>query len=171
MESGIWKSIERAANLGILAIVCAMLWQARPGASLTPGSPPRMVAVGDALDVAGFDWKSREVHLFVAFRSSCQICVDELPVYQELSGKIGLTFLTPVGEVSELKRFLADRGTGAAQVVGVDYRSNKLVVTPLLVVAGADRTVRSVWRGRLREQQRAEIETDTRPSSERKRGS
>ena len=157
-REAIWTWVERASNVGILIAAALLGVRFLVPSPQPPGSRDDLISPGEhlTLDLSGPQPRPKA---FVAFRATCSFCVASTEFYREVlrdHGRDSLAFLTPLGEEGQTVESLKAHGV-EARVLAADFVTNKLVVTPLLLVVDSGDRVVKVWRGRLSAAQQLEV--------------
>lgn len=137
-----------------------------PAARATAPQPSEFVP-GDKLPQdAGVNLAQADYTLLMFLSSRCGYCTASMPFYNRLSkaradsvASIQLAALS--AEPHEvLERYLAEHAVTLDAAVGLSpgqFRDMRVRGTPTLILATRDGIVRNVWRGRLAEDQEAEV--------------
>jgi peroxiredoxin len=136
--------------------------QRNAGARVTPDQGYR---VGEEFESIGLNRAPNGPTLVMYVRSSCQFCTASMAFYNRVAkGKSESARLVVVGPEPEeqLRRYLAEHGLEADQVVSVQRGLLRFAGTPTLLLLDPKGKIQRVWQGQLAAGQEGEVEESLR---------
>ena len=161
--------IEVAANLSIIAVtamICVVLAKSylapAPAAQASAGAPPEIsagVKRGDAVSVAGIDWRKNGETLLLALSTTCHFCTRSGPFYQRLAKEHGdarLVALVPQSS-EEGRTYLKRLGVDVDDVRQTSLGELGVSGTPTLILVDGEGVASEVWVGALSPDKEEEV--------------
>jgi peroxiredoxin len=153
---------------GGLAAVSLLFWT-----SQTPSQRNASVRVtadqnyraGETFEPIGVNLAPKGPTLVMYVRSNCEFCTASMAFYNRMTkGKSEGARVVVVGPEPEeqLRRYVAEHGLIADQVISVQRGVLRFAGTPTLVLLDRDGRIRRVWQGQLAVAQEKEVEESLR---------
>jgi hypothetical protein len=150
---GVRSALDVVASVAMIAASCAILLgvfgvgRERPDESRAD----KAYALGEVFpEIAGLPAGSVTV---LWLHSRCRYCQESMPFYRRLTSRVGGTAVIAMGPepASTLRAYLEMHGLAGIRALTVQPASVAFSATPALAVLDADRRVRGVWIGKLRD--------------------
>ena len=159
MDNSLYKRIETAANVAIIAValllgfvlVKTFIWNRTPRERATSFDS---IKPGTKISLPEVDWSQSERHLVLVLQTGCHFCTESAPFYRRLTQMLGkrkdteLIAVLPQS-ISESKQYLDNLGIAINEVRQADLSSVGASGTPTLVLVDKTGAVTDVWVGRL----------------------
>jgi hypothetical protein len=128
---------------------------------------PRMVQIGDVLNLPGLNWQTGRQTLLLALSTTCHFCTESTPFYRRLSKERGETRIVALlpQDVGEGEGYLKKAGVQVDEVKQISLGEIGLRGTPTVILVDDGGKVVSTWEGILQPERQNEVLSRIRPQT------
>lgn len=160
----VYKKVELAANVAIIAVACLLATVLVKTYLIVPRQQPTIVDKGASFDSKGLsdigiDWKQSERTLILALSTGCHFCTESAPFYRQLATahrSARLIALLPQ-PLPESQDYLNKLGVKVDDVRQVQFGAINISGTPTLILVDANGVVTKSWIGKLAEDDQKDV--------------
>lgn len=169
MKRTVWSRVKQildvvatVATLGVLAYLSYTFYQDRSNQSSAMASLKKRQQQTAITKLPDIDYGLRRATVLVAITTKCDYCRQSMPFYRTLQSNaeadgsnMQLVFISP--EQRELVQLFLATNSVHAEVQTVDFAEHGIGATPTLVMVDRAGHLMRQWRGRLSNEQQADL--------------
>jgi thioredoxin-related protein len=164
----VFKKIEAAANIAIIALVVLFGWTvfrgnfgASPAVSATAqASGPKVGMDLSQTPLKDVDWTANKNTLVLGLQTTCHYCTESGPFFQKLalaaSGSTKIVAVLPQS-IEQSKEYLSKLGVRVDEVRTAPLSSISVSGTPTMMLVDEKGVVKNVWVGKLPDEQQSQV--------------
>jgi H+/gluconate symporter-like permease len=154
------KTLETAANIGIVVFVLAALGFLAKGHWLK--SPePKQISVGEQFALKNTNWQASGGAVVLGISTTCHFCTESAPFYRELVKKCEAQHVHTIAVLpqsqEEAEAYLSGEGVVVDEIRQYPLSQLEISGTPTLLMIDARGTVKQVWLGKLQPNQEKDV--------------
>ncbi|HEY6349213.1 MAG TPA: hypothetical protein VI636_07370 [Candidatus Angelobacter sp.] len=154
------KKIEMVANIAIIIAAIAVVLIFVRNYMQKSGLPPT-IATGTKLALQNVNWQSSEKNLVLAVSTTCHFCTESAGFYRQLVSQCKQQHVHTIAvlpqAIPEAESYLKNEGVTVDEVRQAALPDLKINGTPTLLLVDSGGIVRSVWEGKLPDDQEKDV--------------
>jgi len=154
--------MESAANISIVIIAILFCVTTIPRFFASKNNNPKtIVESGTKMEIPNYNWQASNRSLLMVLSSKCKFCSESAGFYRRIitetkGGDVRLVGVFPQ-DIKEARKYLQEIGVSLDNIIQVPLFSIGVIGTPTLILADEKGVAIKVWKGRLSNENEADL--------------